>query len=295
MINFMRYKYVYLSISAIVVTISIISLALFGLKPAIDFTGGALLEVTINTDKTVDTDELTNDITQAEGVNVYAIQTVTGQNNYIIKTTYIDEPKKNEIINKIKEKYGDNVTELRFETVGPTLGKELLMKTGVSVLLASLAILLYVAHQFKDKLYGISAILAMFHDTIILLGVFSLLGQFYDVEVDMLFVTALLTTLSFSVHDTIVVFDRIRESLRRGMPLSFEQIVDKAVTETLPRSLNNSLTIIFVLTTLALLGGVTVRWFVVALLVGTIAGTYSSTFVASPLLVIFMKKFRHKK
>ncbi len=291
----MKYKYVYLGISAILVTVSLISLALFGLKPAIDFTGGALLEVHIDTDKQVDTDKLTENINQIENIDVYAIQTVTNENNYIIKMNYIDEPKKNEILDKVKEDYGSNITELRFETVGPTLGKELLMKTGVSVLLASMAILLYVAHQFKDKMYGISAILAMFHDTIILLGTFSLLGHFYNVEVDVLFVTALLTTLSFSVHDTIVVFDRIRESLKRGVPLSFEQIVDKAVTETLPRSLNNSLTIIFVLTTLALLGGVTIRWFVVALLVGTIAGTYSSTFVASPLLVIFMRKFRNKK
>ncbi|MDQ5981441.1 MAG: preprotein translocase subunit SecF [Patescibacteria group bacterium] len=144
----------------------------------------------------------------------------------------------------------------------------------------------YVAYQFKDKKYGIAAILAVVHDTIILLGSFAIFGKFLGVEVDTLFVTAVLTTLSFSVHDTIVVFDRIRENLRKNTGHSLESIIDTSILTTLPRSLNNSLTIIFMLTCLFLFGGITIKWFVVALLIGTILGTYSSPFVASPLLYL---------
>jgi len=157
------------------------------------------------------------------------------------------------------------------------------------VILAAGFILLYVASQFKDKLFGICAILAMFHDTFILIGGWSILGHFFQVEVDTLFVTAVLTILSFSVHDTVVVYDRIRESQKTGVKGSFEELVDKGVNETLARSLNNSMTIIFMLVALFLMGGASIRWFVLALLIGTISGTYSSTFVAAPLLVSFDK------
>ena len=135
----------------------------------------------------------------------------------------------------------------------------------------------------------------MFHDTFIVLGVFSLLGHFANIEVDTLFVTALLTTLSFSVHDTIVVYDRIRESLKRHPKAAFEDIVNLSVAETLGRSVNNSLTIIFMLVALFLLGGVTTRWFVLALLIGTISGTYSSTFTAAPLLVVWENWLQRRK
>jgi preprotein translocase subunit SecF len=161
-------------------------------------------------------------------------------------------------------------------------------------MIAAGLILLYVAYRFRQLKYGICAIIAMFHDTLILLGSFSLLGHFANLEVDTLFVTAVLTTLSFSVHDTIVVYDRIRESLRRHPNASFEDIVSLSVAETLGRSLNNSLTIIFMLIALVLFGGVTTRWFVLALLIGTIAGTYSSTFTAAPLLVVW-ENIRNRK
>ncbi|NIT03420.1 protein translocase subunit SecF, partial [Candidatus Saccharibacteria bacterium] len=146
-----------------------------------------------------------------------------------------------------------------------------------------------------DLKFGACAILAMFHDSFILLGSFSLLGHFFGVEVDTLFVTAVLTILSFSVHDTVVVYDRIRESQRRLPDTPLVDLVNKAVTETLSRSINNSLTIIFMLIALLLLGGVTIRWFVAALLIGTIAGTYSSTFTAAPLLVIWEQLVQRKK
>jgi preprotein translocase subunit SecF len=179
--------------------------------------------------------------------------------------------------------------------VGPTLGKELVIKTLTGVSIAAVLLLFYIAWRFKDRMYGVSAILAMLHDSLVILGIFSLLGHFVGVEVDSLFVTALLTILSFSVHDTIVVYDRIRESIRKYPKESFTTLVNKAVNDTLVRSINNSLTIIFMLLALFLLGGESIRWFVFALLIGTISGTYSSPFVAAPLLVVWQEKFKSKR
>ncbi len=146
-------------------------------------------------------------------------------------------------------------------------------------------ILVWVAWQFKSLQFGISAVLATLHDTVIILGTFAALGHFIGVEVDILFVTAALTVLAFSVHDTIVVYDRIRETMKKHGGSSMKEIANRALSETIVRSLNNSLTIIFMLVALFLMGGQTIKWFVAALLVGTISGTYSSPFVAVPLLV----------
>lgn len=184
---------------------------------------------------------------------------------------------------------------LRKETVGPVLGAELLKKTVTAALIAMLAILLYVAYAFKNFKFGISAVIALVHDLLVVVGLFSLFGHFLGVEVDTLFVTAFLTTMSFSVHDTIVVFDRIRELLRRGEKLSFDAICDKALTETIGRSTANSFTIVFMLLALALLGGETIRWFVIALLIGTVSGTYSSPFVATPILILWDRWEKRRK
>jgi preprotein translocase subunit SecF len=280
MIDFMKYKKIYFVISGIFLIPGIISLVLFGLKPSIDFVGGTLLELKLKENGQV----LISNV-QTIDDRVTSVQK-SGEKTYLLKTKPLNEGEKNELKSKFEEKFGE-AEELRFETVGPTLGRELLVKTLIAIVLAAGFILAYVAYQFKDKMYGICAILAMFHDSLILLGSFSLLGHFAGVEVDTLFVTALLTILSFSVHDTIVVYDRIRESLKKGSKEDFEQIVNRAVNETLMRSLNNSLTIIFMLLALLLLGGATIKWFVVALLIGTVSGTYSSTFTAAPLLLVW--------
>jgi len=169
------------------------------------------------------------------------------------------------------------------------LGRELLEKTFVASIIAIIIILLYVAWAFKNIRFGVSAIVALIHDLLVVISVFALLGVFKGIEVDSLFVTAILTTMSFSVHDTIVVFDRIREFQKRGGRSTFEQQINQALTETMGRSLNNSLTIIFMLLALFLLGGDSVKWFAFALLVGTISGTYSSPFVATPILYTWSK------
>lgn len=292
--DFMRHRKIYFAISAAVILPGALSLYLWGLRPAVDFVGGAQIELEVKSAEPDISADAIKSIAEEHAEDV-SVQTEV-ENQYVVKSKPIDEETKNATLNSLREQFPDaEISELRFETVGPILGRELLIKTITGVAIAALLIFLYVAWRFKDKMYGVSAILAMFHDTFIIIGSFSLLGRFLGVEVDTLFVTALLTTLSFSVHDTIVVYDRIRETLKKEPKMEFIDVANKAVNETLVRSINNSLTIIFMLLALAILGGVTIRWFVVALLIGTIAGTYSSTFTATPLVVAWHNRFRKGK
>lgn len=290
MIHFMSIKKIYFIISAIVIVPGIISLFLWGLNLSVDFTGGAMWEIGVNAPGARKLEEFMGKKKVEEMVSVQS----TGDKSFLIKLKPINEERKNVISDLLTKKYGE-VKEARFETVGPILGGELIFKTIIGVILAASFILLYVAYQFKNKMYGISAILAMFHDSLVILGLFSIFGHFFHVEIDTLFVTAVLTILSFSVHDTVVVFDRIRELSRIYPKISYPELVDKAINETIVRSLNNSLTIIFMLIVLLLLGGTTTKWFVVALLIGTISGTYSSTFVAAPILVVWKALLERKK
>lgn len=259
-IEWMKYKAIYFVISGILLSVGIFSLFRWGLKLGIDFTGGVVVEY-----------QLENGEVKSEKYGI----------------------KNDEEIAKIREDIKNkNAKELRFETVGPSIGPELVKKTFIALSISAGLILIWVAMQFKNIKYGVSAILAMVHDSLILLGSFSLLGHYANVEIDFLFVTAVLTILSFSVHDTIVVYDRIREKQRKYDPnlgSDIEKIANSALTETMVRSLNNSFTIIFMLLSLVILGGETIRWFAVALLIGTISGTYSSPFVAVPLLVVWDK------
>lgn len=289
--NWMKFKWLYFLLSALVLVPGIISLVLFGLRPAIDFTGGSLLE--LKTEGELNVKEVEELITE-KGFEVSSVQE-SGEKQILIRLQPIEKEQAGEIKSIITEKFEQEPEEVRFETVGPTLGKELIRKTIWAIVLAAGFIMAYVAWRFKDAKFGVCAILAMFHDTFILLGSFSLLGYFLGIEIDTLFVTAVLTILSFSVHDTVVVYDRIRESQKLLPKASFVDLVNKAVTETLSRSVNNSMTIIFMLIALLLLGGTTIKWFVAALLIGTIAGTYSSTFTAAPLLVVWEKLRTRKK
>lgn len=289
----MRFKWLYFLISAIVIVPGMFFLISYGLKPSIDFTGGSLLELKVKSEKLkVKTTDLTK-LVESQKVTVGSIQT-SGKDAYLIKTKAMERDKAMEIEKSLEKKYG-KIEELRFETVGPVLGKELLQKTYTAAALSMFAILAYVAWAFKNIKFGASAVLALIHDLLVVIGLFAIFGKVLGVEVDSLFVTAVLTTMSFSVHDTIVVFDRIREAKKKNPRVDIETLANKAVTETMSRSLNNSLTIIFMLLALVLLGGTTMRWFVTALLIGTITGTYSSPFVATPILVIWQKLEERKK
>ena len=263
----------------------VFSLIKWGLRPSIDFTGGTLLELEF-TQAIGDKQKVISEALNELEIEYSSIQ-LSGEKRILIKAKPITREDVSSIIGTVAEKAGEKLSELRFDTVGPILGKELIKKTIIAILLAAGFIMLYVWKQFKEPMYGVCAIAAMFHDSLVLLGIFSLLGHFAGVEVDTLFVTAVLTILSFSVHDTVVVYDRIRESRKKFSGVPFENLVDKAITETLSRSINNSMTIIVMLIALYLLGGTTIKWFVFALLIGTVSGTYSSTFTAVPLLVVW--------
>lgn len=284
--NFMRYRWLYFLISAAVIVPGLFSLFRWGLRPSIDFTGGSLLELQFKEKNAAGVTGVIEEVLKEEEIEYSSIQS-SGEDRVLIKAQPIGREQASLIIDLVANKVEEHPAELRFETVGPTLGQELIKKTMMAIALASGFILLYVWRQFKDPMFGISAILAMFHDSLVLLGVFSLLGHFKGVEIDTLFVTAVLTILSFSVHDTVVVYDRVRESQKKFPEATFVDLVNKAVTETLSRSINNSMTIIFMLIALYLLGGSSIKWFVFALLVGTVSGTYSSTFTAAPLLVVW--------
>lgn len=278
-----HHYWIFLVISLLVIVPGMINIIMNGIKPSIDFTGGSLLEIQFQQSPPPDSTKLEEVL--KEKIELASVQS-SGRQSVILRSKPISNEEKDQIITLLSEKYPD-VKELRFESVGPTLGKELLIKTLIAVIVVSIVITLYIMRQFSELKYGITAVIAMFHDTAILFSVFSLLGIFYGVEVDVLFVTAVLTTLSFSDHDTIVFFDRIRELRRKQHSTPLKDLVNTSVLQTMNRSINNSLTIIIMLLALVLFGGETIRWFSVALLVGAITGTYSSTFTAAPLLLLW--------
>ncbi|KKT38799.1 MAG: Protein translocase subunit SecF [Candidatus Collierbacteria bacterium GW2011_GWF1_44_12] len=278
--NWMKLTPIYFLISALVIIPGLFSLARYGLKLSIEFTGGTRLTLTqVQSDSE----------TILAAFKDYSPNVENRSDTSItLKMKTIDQPLAQKQIESLKEENSE-ITLTDFETIGPALGQETLKKTLNALLLASVLLLAYISFAFKQIKYGVCAVLAMFHDTAVLLGSFSLLGHFAGIEVDLLFVTAVLTILSFSVHDTIVVYDRIRELNKKTKGVTYIELINRAVTETMARSLNNSLTIIFMLLAMFLLGGQSTKYFSLALLIGTITGTYSSTFTAAPLLVAWEK------
>ncbi len=266
--------------------LAVIPLALGKLQPAIEFTGGSRLIVSSPAQEFAST--LTT-VLEEKGIETEPLKP-RSENEYELLTETISLEVKNEVLAEVEQRTSIPVTETRFQTIGPSLGQELIQKTFYAIALGVFTILTYLWWQFKDWRFGLAGISAMLHDSFILIGAFGWLGWFMDVRVDVLFVTAVLTTLSFSVHDTIVVFDQVRELQRKKAQLDVAERANHALSQTLTRSLNNSLTILFMLAALILLGGESLRWFSVALFVGTLTGTYSSTFTALPLYVDLMRK-----
>ena len=273
----MKHWWLYFIISLAIIIPGTYSLIVHGLKPSIDFTGGSTIVW-----KTSLSEDLLRELAASGGIEIRAISVKNGV------ATISSAPIPQDVYRTFKSS-AEGVIELSYDTVGPSLGAELIKKTMYAIVLSATMILLYVAYRFKNIKFGVCAIIAMLHDSLVLLGVFSLMGHYWGVEIDTLFVTALLTILSFSVHDTIVVYDRIRELKKKHGYLDLEDIVNRAVVETMGRSINNSLTIIFMLLAMYLLGGDTTKWFIGALLIGTVSGTYSSTFTAAPLLIVWEK------
>jgi len=301
MVNFkiIKYKKLWLLISLGMVIISIASLLIWGLKWGLDFTGGSLLEVKFNGGQP--TVAQIQDSLSSAGVNSLVVQP-TGTGSVILRFQETSQEKHLAVVEALKktEAASSGMTEIRFESIGSSIGEELRSKAFWLMLLVLLIIILYISVAFRKVSkpvvswkYGLIAIIALFHDVIITTGVFSILGHFIGVEVNTTFVVALLTVLGYSVHDTIVVFDRTRENLPKSRE-TFGETVNHSLNQTFVRSVNTTLTVLLSLLAVLIFGGSSIRDFVLALMVGVFCGAYSSLFVASPLLVYFEQWQRRK-
>lgn len=283
-------RYLWFTLSLIVIIPGLLSLIFFGLRLGIDFTGGTQWQLQFT--KPVQTEPVKR-VLASHGFSDTVVQNISlGGKPHVVQITMKElkqgSPVKDAIKSDLDRTIGPS-TELSFDTVGASVGSTIRNRAVVAVILASIGILFYIAYAFRNTqnlwLYGICALVAMMHDVLVVLGIFSILGVLFKVQIDALFVTALLTVIGFSVHDTIVVFDRIRENLARRVSPSFEDVVNYSLAQTLVRSLNTSMTVVFTLLALYLFGGSSTQEFVLALLIGVISGTYSSIFNASQLLV----------
>ncbi len=283
-------KYFYFALSFLVVVPGLVAFLLFGLKLSIEFTGGSNLVISY---KELDSARISQTKFGLSLHNVKVISSQQSGNMLTLHTTPITQEEDNKFIAELAKIDGK---QEEFSTIGPTIGTEITQNALKAIVFASALIILYITWAFRSVpkpessfRFGVCAIAALIHDVLVVVGIFAILGHFFNVEVDSMFVTALLTIIGFSVHDTIVVFDRIRENLRRFPGMPFEKIVNESILQTFDRSLNTSLTVLLVLVAMLIFGGESVRWFVVALLVGVVSGTYSSIFNAAPLLVLWQE------
>ncbi len=290
MINIIKYYKFWFSVSILLAILAAVVIFAYGLNLGIDFKGGTLTQVSFPSQAPAASE--VRDVLGAAGFEGTQVQQ-SGEKQVLIRTAPQEKEEHDKVLKALSDKYGP-VTEDQFTSIGPVIGQELKGKAFTQLGLISLGIILYIAYAFRKVTkpvsswrFGISAIVALLHDLLIVIGVFAVLGKFFGVEVDSLFVTALLTVLGFSVHDTIVVFDRIRENLRTRAGQPLREIINSSISQTIVRSINTSLTVIFVLSALLLFGGESIRYFVLALLIGIVAGTYSSIFIASPLLLMW--------
>jgi len=290
------HRKIFYSISVLIVVFSIAAISFWGIKFGIDFVGGSILEVNYTEEKT----EKVSVLEKLDSLNFDQEFSVreTGAAGYIIRSTTISDAEKNEIISVLGAQA--SVEEIRFNTVGPTLGKELVSKGVAAFIVIVLSIIIFVAYTFRHVSkpvsswkYGFVAIIAFIHDVLVPVGLFAFLGRFYGVEVDTLFIVAILVVLGYSINDTIVVFDRIRDNLKRVPEKKrkerFESVVGKSLRQVFARSINTSITTLIALLAIFIWGGEATKWFSLALVAGVLAGTYSSIFFASPMLVSLSK------
>jgi|TARA_B100001971_G_C18196328_1_gene541692 preprotein translocase subunit SecF len=288
MINITDKRFRFFLISGVVILIGIISLAVFGLKAGIELRGGSML--TLGFEQEVDLGELRSELASL-GYTSVIVQT-TGEGDYLIRTTKLTTGEKTALKETLTAKFG-SFAERSFEDIDPIIAKQTARTAAIAVAIAAIGILLYVTWAFrrmpKPFRYGACAIVALVHDALVALGVFSIIGGILGWEINLMFITGLLAVIGYSVNNTVVIFDRIRENLLESPSSDFDVIVNNSLVETLTRSLNTSLTTIIVVLALLLFVGATIQNFTVVLLIGVIAGTFSSLFIAPSLLVVWEK------
>ena len=312
MFNIISKRKIWFILSATIIGIGIVSLVMYGLRLGIDFRGGALMEIEFKAIPRPSVEKVEEKFAPLDlgEINIQP----TGENGMFLRMKTIDELAHQKILEILRDNFAaippqeakdlsisEVIEEKQFQSIGPVIGGELKRKAIYALIVSLFGIVFYIAWAFRKisreisswKL-GIAAILALLHDVLIIIGIFSLLGHFKGIEINMFFVTALLTTLGYSVNDTIVVFDRVRENLHLYGGEDIEDTVNRSVNQTISRSLTTSLTTLFVLISLFLFGGESIRYFALALILGVIVGTYSSIFIASPLLVVFSRLVRRK-
>ncbi len=297
--NIIGRKNWYFGFSLLVIIPGIIAMFLWGLNLSIDFIGGSRLTLSFNNSVSSKQIQAVNNVLKDEKLKTASPEKSDKQ--IFIRTSPMDQSQNTKFINALAAQFKD-VKEQDFETIGPVIGQETTLNALKAVVIASILIILYITWSFRQVpkpassfRFGVCAIIALIHDVLVVVGIFAILGHFLNVEIDSLFVTAILTVIGFSVHDTIVVFDRIRENLKKTGGYDFPKTVNESIIQTIGRSLNTSLTVILILIALLLFGGESIHWFVVALLIGVVSGTYSSIFNASPLLVLWHEISSRKK
>ncbi|BCY19021.1 MAG: protein translocase subunit SecF [Chloroflexi bacterium] len=287
--NIVKHRYMFFLISLIVIIPGLVALGVWGLPLSHDFTGGSMLEVKFESGKVPGSDDVA-DIYNKLNIKDPYVQT-SGNDIRSIRSKYIEEDTKNTIVAELEKLSGGKVEILQFETVGPSVGSEIASRAAITIALASIGILLYITWAFRGIpnafRYGISAIAAMLHDVVVIIGFGSFFGHFLGWQVDTLFLTAVLTVIGYSVNDTVVIFDRIRENTHLHRNLPYETIVNHSIVQTFNRSLKTSFTVMLTLLALSLFGGSSINHFAITLFIGILSGTYSSIFNAAMILIVW--------
>lgn len=301
MVQIIKYRKIYYIFSVILIGLSVLALLLWGLNFGIDFNGGSLLFGEFKTERI--SKEAINEVLSEFNLGEIIIQP-SGEKEALLRFKDVDEPIHQQILQKLNEKAvsqnpDNGFVQKSFETVGSSVSSELRSKAVKAIILVLAVIAAFIAFAFRKVSYplaswkyGVAVLVALFHDVIIPLGAFAYLGHFYNVEISSAFIAAILMVLGYSVHDSIIVFDRVRENLTKRTGKDFEDTVNMAVNQTFARSINTSLTVLLVLLSIYIFGGVSIKYFALALLIGVFAGTYSSIFIGSTLLVTMEKRMK---
>ena len=295
MINIVGNRKWFFLISAVVLLVGILSLAVFGLDPGVDFSSGTTF--TIRFEKDIDQATLRQALIDI-GYDTATIQG-TSEGDYFIRLSEITPEERQDITDALKSSLDPGLTVRDYYQVSPVIATQTARNAGIAVAVAAVAMLVYIAWAFRRMpnpfRWGTCAIVALLHDVLVVMGIFSILGWVSGVQIDAMFITGMLTVVGYSINNTVVVFDRIRENYSKGVSKDFEVTVNASIMETLARSINTSLTTLLVILALYLFGGITIRYFVLVLLIGVVAGTYSSLLIAGPLLVVWHKARTKKR